>query len=337
MRLSKSSVVRVVRTSTMLVAYSVLSELTALSSSDFTEQWRHSLDHEFPVHEAPDVDVALVWGLRGQLGAFDARGERLWTRTDAGQTSATWRHHVVLLAGRTLIWLDAATGTAADTMELPFEGSGLVVWEDMAVVSERDGDSFCGVHLPRRQVVWTRPLRLELSTRFGIEDPGRFFTQAPGSGEPFVGYLWESKRLIALDLETGEPRWSQSAFLLNGPHCVLDGRVYYWPWTPRRSSHLIALDQRTGDVIYDVDLGSVHEQLRSPCRAWCPAVVGDSLVYTTEDGVGVVARRRDGLVAGYFRRGYAFSAPAAVGREVAVGTADGYLLTFPIRDVVESS
>jgi hypothetical protein len=63
---------------------------------------------------------------------------------------------------------------------------------------------------------------------------------------------------------------------------VFDGHVHYRPWTPREGNHLVSLDQRTGEVDFDVDLRTMGEAFGAPFEA--PTSLGADVLVTTDDG-----------------------------------------------------
>ena len=240
----------------------------------------------------------FVMDTDARVAAFDAAtGARVW-RTDLagdGERDASWGGGVAYADGRVyaatgfaqVIALDAGTGSevwrrsvSGAMRAAPTTGSGLVfvVTRDnqMHALSGDDG-----------QVQWSHTGIAETSGLMG------------GGGSPAVDadivvVPYSSGEIFALRGLNGRPLWSDSLATIRrldavsaladirGRPVIDGGRVY----AISHSGRMAAIDQRTGQRIWEASLGGVEQ----------PWIAGDFVFVVTSDAVVVCLTTREGLI-----------------------------------------
>ena len=231
--------------------------VTALDAKTGRELWRNDV--------MPENDLAHAYG-----GGVAVAGDRVYVTTGYGQVLA----------------LDAATGkeiwrqpVAAPMRDAPTVADGRVfaitVENELEVLSTKDGHR-----------LWTHNGLPETAGLLGAASPAV-------SGD-IVIVPYTSGELFALRVENGRPLWSDNLATarplgalstladIRGRPVIDRGRVY----AISHSGRMVAIDLRTGDRVWDQEVGGTHG----------PWVAGDYVYVLANDTDLLCLTRADGRV-----------------------------------------
>jgi outer membrane protein assembly factor BamB len=252
-------------------------------------------------------------------------GELVWRFDAALNTWRVWRNCVIAVAGRRLDLRDAGSGQQTVSIDLPIEIWGGLVSGDFFLGFSGAGTEWVGYGLLTNQVMWSAELQSALQ---GVPPLAGhdIVAKAAGDGEVFV--LAYRGHLFGISVSSGEVLWKQPVRTYY-PAAVGGSRVYSWHRVDD-ASHLVCLDARTGNVVFDRDLSPFGEGFSRRTDAYTPIVSDDAVILTTKEGTIAACSLIDGDILWQDRRKAVISSAALTGGSLVVLTGDGKLLKYSL-------
>jgi outer membrane protein assembly factor BamB len=281
-------------------------------------------------------DVVFVTTRDGtDRGIHPRDGSEIW-RQDLGLNWRVWRDHVLVGRGSRIEVLDIRTGRQVDEVDVGREASLRGVFGDLLILSRfmnRDGtgggDPISCFDLGERRPVWERNLLADVKAEYGVETRIPAIGFVLGTEERFVATY--GGHTFGVSLDDGRILWCSPEDSLYAWPEVHGGRVFMLS-SERKDffvTHFVALDEATGETIYDVPMTNHSPPLvKKLGRAQEPLVLEGHLAYATEAGLLVTFRESDGQPVWHYRhRDSLYSGLVAASRAF-VPSADGNILVF---------
>ncbi len=215
----------------------------------------------------------FVYKPNGEVVALSTGGAKLWTKplrpegekdvAPGGGVAVSGSRVYVATAYRQLASLDAASGQVAWTADLDTPARGApAVGQGHVFVVTRTNEVYA-YKTEDGSLAWTYA---------GIEETGSILSAAnPAISGKFVIVPFSSGEVMAIDIKSGEPAWVQGvtrgfrtlavsglADLSASP--VISGNTVYATGVAGRT---IAASLKTGSIVWDNNLGSVHTPVLS--------------------------------------------------------------------------
>ena len=168
-----------------------------------------------------------------------------------------------------------------------------------------------------RRLLWERNLRDEILAAYDVKMPDPLPSFVCGSPGRFVVACGRST--LGCSLESGRVLWHAPVWVTYYSPNVYEGRVYV-----AHMDRSIAIDEATGEVLYDVS----HPELRGAVL-WRPGTVyGETIAYANEQGLVAIFDRRDGSLVEIHKYKAPLWGTAEADGRLLVSTGDGKLLVF---------
>lgn len=298
-------------------------ELLALKRESLQVMWRLPGKALRPLVVVSDEHV-VVRNDRWELGVVDLRkGDLVWSKHAYG-LPPIWRGIVVSQMGKDLELLDVRSGNSCARVELPAgDGGPDGVCGDITLVSRADGGAI-GVDLSSGQVLWQRNLIKDIRAKYGFDYERPVISYRVGTlGDRFI--VRRDTVTCACSAATGELLWFSPLCPGDVGPDVRNGRIY--GMMPDR---FIALDEATGEVVYDVH----HPELQGALFPKRGAFFGDFVAYSMESGHLAVFDIRDGRLAAHYKYKEPLTDVVEADGRLLVGAGDGNLLVFDVSGIV---
>lgn len=297
------------------------------------EIWKVKTGRVWAVRALQDVMVVTDYSVG--IGLSVADGREIWRRPFESNT-AVWGERVLLVSGNRIQVIDLRTGQQVD--EYGFDTGVYLkrVLGDVAVLAAAETSEFSGngdpigvFDLRRREWRWRRHLLDEIKERYGVETripaigfvlgtEGRFV--ATYGGHTFGGNL-DDGRILWCSPEDSLYAWPEAH---GGRVCMLSSERKDFFVT-----HFVALDEATGETIYDVSLADHSPPLvKKLGHATQPLVLEGHLAYASGAGLLVAFRESDGQPVWHYRHKDSLYRGLVAGRRAFVPSADGSILVF---------
>ncbi len=310
-----------------------ISHLRKFDLETLAEIWKVKTGPVWIVRALEDVVVVTGYGVG--VGLSTADGTEIWRRPFANNR-AEWAERVLLVSGNRIEVVDLRTGQQVDEYGLDAAVYLQRAFGDTALLAAagtaehpRNRDPIGLFDLRTREWRWRRNLLGEIKERYGVESQnpaigfvlgteGRFV--ATYGGHTFGGSL-EDGRILWCSPEDSRYAWPE----------VHGGRVFMLS-SERKDffvTHFVALDEATGETIYDVPMTDHSPPLvKKLGRATQPLVLEGHLAYATESGFLVAFRESDGRPVWHYRHKHELFRGLVAGRRAFVPSADGNILVF---------
>jgi outer membrane protein assembly factor BamB len=255
----------------------------ALSREGLEPRWSRPAQGFRPL-SAWGLTLVAISNNAGSVGVVDGEtGEEIWRRAcDFGLRE--WRGAMVAQQVSAFEVLAPDTGRVEDVINVSSTLSRPApIWRDIALLSDAaQTDRVCGFSLHDRRIMWERTWLSEMG-RFGLSEAPTLVLSGGSVANRFVATGRGS--LFGCSLDDGALLWHQRFSV-----------PYYWPNVHAGRiyvlcpPHFIAVDEATGELIYDV----VHRELEPVRLARMGTIYGDRIAFPAETGHVTVFDLRDG-------------------------------------------
>jgi outer membrane protein assembly factor BamB len=295
-------------------------DIVRLDRKTLRPVWRRPAQKFVPTLLIGDVLITKTIG--SQLRALHiGTGKVIWTR-DPFNSVALWKDQLLFSSGSALEVLDPSSGENIRSIPAP---------SVVAAGGRRCGNvlicghpALTGFDLDQERVLWTHDIMAEMRALHAADEPGEMMGLACGS---ILGSIIATRggMTFGCSLENGRIRWCAKIAVPHRIPNVHEGRVYV-AWSER----FIAIDEATGEVVYDVK----HSDLEgNPKRSFAyhaktGTVYGHTLAVPHESGHLAVFNLKDGSLPWLHIAKVPLWSSAEVDGRLLVGTGDGKLLVF---------
>ena len=291
-----------------------------LDRTDFRELWRTPSEGASP--ERQYGTVLLMAGVQ-TVGVDAETGKRVWAR-QSRWGPLDWRGRLVLQTTDALEVVDPKAGEVQERIEVPGGMAWGMLVGDLLLQKKDFGGVVRLFDLTERRLLWERDLYAESEVPedprpIGLRDPKPGCALHFVAGGPGRFVMVAGAETFGCSLEDGRVLWRASVPVhYNWPN-VHEGRVYVLD-----IGRFVALDEATGEVVYDVR----PPELYGAIRGRPGTIYGDQIAFANESGHLFVFNLRNGKLVWWYKHGAPLWATAEADGRLLVSTGDGRLLVF---------
>lgn len=307
--------------------------LRKYNAGNLEELWKVAAGRVHAVKAVDDVVFVSAHDAT-ERGYQSADGKEIW-RLDLGLNWIVWKDRLLVGRGPQIEFVDIRTGQILERLEVGWEAGFRAAWEDTLLLSdafsltESSRGPFRLFDMQTRRVIWERDLLGEMRTQFGIGCQFNAVSFVLGTEGRYVATY--GGHTFGGSLEDGRILWCSPEDSLYAWPEVHGGRVFMLS-SERKDffvTHFVALDEATGETIYDVSMADHSPPLPKKLgRAQEPLVLEGHLAYATESGCLVALRESDGQPVWHYRHKDELFSGLVAGNRAFVPSADGNILVF---------
>lgn len=310
-------------------------EILKIDAKTLRTSWKVHANGFKPLRAMAGGIVLVSWQ-EGVWQAVDGgSGRRLW-RLDAGTPEGSWWGDRALLGKNPIRVLDLNTGKIVEQLEVPGGPLSSAVSIGTVLLAEgqfaRDmtgGDPIRAFDLIERRLLWSKGLISEAETLLGREGRIPLFTLVAGGKGRFL--VTRNRTILSYALSDATLLWHQPFAVPYYYPDVRDDRIYAWVYGADFASHLVALHEPTGRVLYDLPLarhGGPFAAIQQPHQAG----LGEKhIAFTTRSGLIAVFRLVDGELVWSYEHEDEIYQPVVSGNRIYITANSGDLLVFEVE------
>jgi outer membrane protein assembly factor BamB len=280
--------------------------------------------------------IVLVSWQEGVWQVVDGNSGRSLWMLEAGTPEGSWWGDRALLGKNPIRVLDLNARKIVEQFEVPGGPFSLAVpigtvllGEGMLARDMTGGDPIRAFDLIERRLLWSKDLISEAETLLGREGRIPLFTLVAGGEGRFL--VTRNKTVLSYALIDATLLWHQPFEVPYYYPDVRDDRIYAWIYRADFASHLVALHEPTGRVIYDLPLarhGGPFAEIQQPRQA---GLGEEHIVFTTRSGLIAVFRLADGELVWSYEHDDEIYQPVVSGNRIYITASSGELLVFEVE------